>query len=51
MSILWYIGACSVFFGGSFLIHQRNELQALKKQLERTNEPDRIERNFRCHTV
>ena len=51
MSILWYLGVCTVFFGGSILLHQRSQLQALKKELARTEQPAPIKRNFRCHTV
>ena len=51
MSILWYLGVCGAFFGGSFLLHQRNEVRALKTKLERAEQPTPIERKFRCHTV
>lgn len=51
MSILWYLGVCGAFFGGSFLLHQHSEMQALKKELKRAEQPLKIERNFRWHTV
>lgn len=51
MSILWYLGVCGAFFGGSFLLHQRSEVRSLKNKLEQTRAPQKIERNFRCHTV
>lgn len=51
MSILWYLGVWSVFFGGSILLHQRNEMRALKKELARAREPQPIERKFYCHTL
>ena len=51
MSILWYLGVCFVFFGGSILLHQRSQLQALKKEMARAEQPAPIKRNFRCHTI
>lgn len=51
MSILWYLGVCGAFFGGSFLLHQRSEIQALRKKAEPAEQPLKIERNFRWHTV
>lgn len=51
MSIIWYLGVCGVFFGGSMLLHQRSEMRALKKELEQAQQPQPIERKFRCHTI
>lgn len=51
MAIIWYLGVCTVFFGGSILLHQRSELKELRKQLESAEQPPQIERKFRCHTI
>lgn len=51
MSILCYLGVWGIFFGGSILLHQRSQVQALRKELARAEQPDPIKRNFRCHTI